>query len=527
MNGYQKDFLPLVVYQIYPRSFCDVNGDGMGDFAGIESKIGYLADLGVNAVWLSPCFRSPKIDNGYDVADFRDTDADYGSLDELKQLFQSFHAHGIKVILDLVANHTSNRHEWFIEARKSKDNPYRNYYYWAKKPLNEWQACFGGSAWEYDEASGEYYLHSYAVEQPDLNWTNPKVRQEVKDVVKFWANLGVDGFRCDVLDQIAKDFSKPDGNGNGEKLDEYIHELFGDEDLRHLFTVGECWGISLEKYRQTCAEEKRELKCSFCFEHMLVGQNGQFEKKPFTFDDFTGKVYEWVAMTKDDLLYPLVLENHDRSRIVSVLGNDKTYRYESATMLATFIYLLKGIPFLYQGQEIGLPNPHYDDISAFDDIETVNYYRAHRGENHADLMQKINFGSRDNGRRMFPWDENVPTNAWLTPHNRHGEINVKRDRASKKSVYAFYQKLLALRKAEQAFIYGDCNVLFSTSGCTAYKREWKGKKFAVICNYAQPTEFDARVVKGGKVVLSNYGVEEIGERLTLRPYEAVVVKCEK
>ncbi len=527
MNEYQREFLPLVVYQIYPRSFCDGNGDGVGDFQGIASKLPYLARLGVNAVWLSPCFQSPQVDNGYDISDFRDTNEEYGSLEEFKALIQKMHEHGLKVILDLVANHTSDKHKWFVEARKSKDNPYRDYYYWAKEPLNDWQACFGGSAWEYDEGTKEYYLHSYAKEQPDLNWTNPKVRKEIKDIVYYWVNLGVDGFRCDVLDQIAKDFSKADGNGNGPLLGEYIHELFGDERLKHIFTVGECWGLSLEKYRSLCAEEKGALKSAFSFGHLLVGQAGKFEPKPFRFQEVTDILYRWTEETQADLLYPLVLENHDQPRILSKYGDEKKYRYESATMLATFTYLLKGIPFLYQGQEIGLPNPNYGDIAAFDDIETLNYYRAHEGEDREALMKKINFGSRDNARRLLPWEGTVPEKSWLPPHNLAKTHNVAADLAAEKSVYAYYQRLLKLRRETDTFLFGKVRKLFTKpSGCTAYERTGEGKRFLVLCNHKEGEQVCVEGASKAKVVLSNYGVEGLEKQITLRPYEALVLEME-
>ncbi len=524
MNDYQKNFLPWIIYQIYPRSFCDRNGDGIGDFAGIESKLDYLADLGVNAVWLSPCFRSPQVDNGYDISDFRDTNPEYGSLEEFKRLIQKMHEHGLKVILDLVANHTSDGHRWFVEAKKSKDNPYRAYYYWAEKPLNGWQSCFGGSAWEYDEGTGEYYLHSYAKEQPDLNWTNPKVRQEIKEIVRYWVDLGVDGFRCDVIDQIAKDFSSESGNGNGPMLDRYLQELFGDEDLKETFIVGECWGLSLDRYRKTCAKESGELKCTFSFGHMLVDRSSRFEKKPFTFQDFTEIIYRWVEGTQEDLLYPLVLENHDQTRIASKFGDEKNYRYESATMLATFTYLLKGIPFIYQGQEIGMIDPKYEDISHFDDVETVNYYKAHSGEEKTSLMEKINFGSRDNGRRLIPWTAETPKKAWLTPFNRADEVNVEKDLRAEKSVYRYYQKLLSLRK-EEGIVYGTFQKLFSKeSGCTAYERAGGGKKFVVLCNYKKAESVRIEGGDKAKVLLSNYGVTEVGEEISLRPYEGLVLE---
>ena len=394
----------LIFYQIYPRSFCDANGDGIGDIQGIISKIDYLKTVGINAVWLSPHYPSPNKDNGYDVADYRAISPKLGTMSDFEEMLDYFHKNGIKLIIDFVANHTSTEHEWFQKSRKSKDNAYRDYYIWRKTPPNDWQSLFGGSAWEYDEKTGEYYLHSFAKEQADLNWENPRVRAEMKAVIDFWVDKGVDGFRCDVLDMIAKDFER-DQNGNGERLHEYIRELFGREKTESIFTVGECWGTSPENVRLFCAPERKELTTVFNFDHLCV-ENGRFTTQKPNLRAVCGRMAKWQKITQKNGLLPTVfLENHDQPRSVSRFGDDERYRYESATALAALVLLHRGIPFLYQGEEIGMTNSYHTDIKQFDDIETLNYYQEKKGDlPDEELLKNINFGGRDNARRMIPWN---------------------------------------------------------------------------------------------------------------------------
>ena len=360
------DAKDLIFYQIYPRSFCDANGDGEGEVAGIVSKIPYLKALGVNAVWISPCFKSPGVDSGYDISDYRDIDPRTGDLPSFCKMIDAFHESGIKVVLDYVANHTSTQHPWFLEAKKSKDNPYRDYYIWRKTPPNDWQSAFGGSAWEYDEVSQEYYLHSYAVEQADLNWENPKVREEMKAVVDFWLDLGVDGFRCDVLDQISKDFAGQ--NGNGPRLHEFIRELFGRERTRDVFTVGECWSADGDNVKLLCGSDRHELTTVFAFQHLCL-EDGKFRVERPSVREALTRFAEWQMLCERlDVPNAAFFENHDLPRAVSRFGNDTVYRYESATMLGAIVLLSRGIPFLFQGQELGVTNSHYADISMFRDV---------------------------------------------------------------------------------------------------------------------------------------------------------------
>ncbi len=524
----QENFYDWIIYQIYPRSFMDSNGDGIGDLAGITQKLDYLKELGVNAVWLSPCYKSPNDDNGYDISDYRDIMDEFGTLDDWKHMISEMHKREIRLIMDLVANHTSSRHKWFREARKSKDNPYRDYYYWADEPLNDWQAAFGGSAWEYDDLTGQYYLHSYAVSQPDLNWENPKVREEMLAVVDFWIDLGVDGFRCDVLDQISKDFVN-NKNGNGPRLHEYINLLFGREKAQKLFTVGECWGAGSDNIKLLIDGSRNELSAAFQFDHVGVGRSGKYFIHDFKLDDVRDILIKWQNfMQENKLLYMLFWENHDQPRCVSKYGDDRKYRFESACMLAAMYGLAKGVPFIYQGQEIGVTNSISDKIEDFTDIEALNYYKENIGEcTHDEIMKGLNAFGRDHARHPMPWNGSADggfgsTSPWYGFHNRLDEINVEKDMATgEKSVYGFYKKMLKLRKDNNAFRHGDYkNLTGDRSGIYIYQRYDSESEFIVICNFETESKTELDII--GEIVLSNYGRNEIPN--TLAPYECLVIK---
>ncbi len=505
----------LIFYQIYPRSFCDANGDGIGDIQGIISKIDYLKELGINAVWLSPCYPSPNKDNGYDISDYRAISPKFGTMRDFEKLLDLFHKNGIKLILDFVANHTSTEHEWFKNARKSKDNPYRDYYIWRKKPPNDWQSLFGGSAWEYDEKTGEYYLHSFAKEQADLNWENPKVRAEMKAVIDFWVDKGVDGFRCDVLDMIAKDF-KHDKNGNGERLHEYIRELFGKKETQKLFTVGECWGSNPKNVLLFCSPERKELTTVFNFDHLCV-EKGRFTPQKPKLRTVCQRMAKWQKITqKNGLLPTIFLENHDQPRSVSRFGDDRRYRYESATALAALILLHRGVPFLYQGEEIGMTNSYHSDIKEFDDIETLNYYQDMIKNMPAETaIENVNFGGRDNARRMIPWNGNKKK-SWIASYAYRNQVNVCKDMQAEKSVYRFYQKLIALRKKYGCFSYGDYR-LIKKYAYYWFERWGEKETCGVIVNFetikkSPPID--------GEILLNNY--QTVGE--FLEPYQMIVYK---
>ena len=505
----------LIFYQIYPRSFCDSNGDGIGDIQGIISKIDYLKNLGINAVWLSPCYPSPNKDNGYDVSDYRAISPTLGTMLDFEKMLDLFHKNGIKLIIDFVANHTSTEHAWFQEARKSKTNAYRDYYIWRKTPPNDWQSLFGGSAWEYDKKTGEYYLHSFAKEQADLNWENPKVRAEMKAVIDFWVKKGVDGFRCDVLDMIAKDFKRGQ-NGNGKRLHEYIRELFDREKTENLFTVGECWGSSPKNVRLFCLPERKELTTVFNFDHLCV-ENGRFTTQKPKLPTVCRRMAKWQKLTQKNGLLPTVfLENHDQPRSVSRFGDDQSYRYESATALAALVLLHRGIPFLYQGEEIGITNSYHQDIQEFDDIETLNYYRDQvKDLPEEEVLKNINFGGRDNARRMIPWNENK-TKSWIAEYAYRDQVNVCKDLQSKKSVYRFYQKLITLRKKYNCFTQGDYR-LIKKKAYYRFERVGKKETCGIIVNFQVKKKTPPI---DGEILLNNY---ERVEKF-LQPYQLIVYK---
>ena len=530
MNKQRNAFLDWVVYQIYPRSFYDDNGDGIGDLQGVTAKLDYLAELGVNAVWLCPCYKSPNIDNGYDVSDYRDIMDEFGTLDDWKRLRAETKKRDIKLIMDLVFNHTSSKHIWFENAKKSRDNPYHDYYIWAKKPLNNWKSVFGGDAWQYNEATDEYYLHSFAAEQPDLNWENPKVRQECQEIVDFWVDMGVDGFRCDVLDFISKDFA----NGqmyNGPKLHEYIRELFGREKTANIFTIGECQ--SKEKdICNICGKDRKELTTVFQFDHILLGRKNKYAPKPLCFDKLRKTLVKWQTFTqKHDLLYTLFTDNHDNPYFLSRTEQASELRFEIATALAATFFLLRGIPFLYQTQEYGAINPYYEDIAAFSEVETLQYYQARKKKmSHAKLMKKINLGSRDNTRRPFAWTNSKQNShgfssakPWILPHSLADEINLEKDRTAKKSVFRFYQKLLALRKNKAVFRYGEFTDLTGNrKDCFIYKRSLGNEEVFVVCNYERSKKLlpDFISKTTHKILLSNHQNKAFTPYF--QPFEVVV-----
>ncbi len=523
----QKEFYDWVVYQIYPRSFRDTNNDGIGDLNGIVEKLDYIKGLGANAIWITPCYKSPNEDNGYDIADYCDISEEYGTLDDWKHLADEMHKRDMKLIMDFVANHTSSEHKWFKEAKKSKDNPYRDYYYWADEPLTDWESAFGGSAWEYDETTKQYYLHSYAIGQPDLNWENPRVREEMVKVIDFWVDLGVDGFRCDVLDQISKDFEKG-RNGNGPRLHEYIKLLFGREKTAHIFTVGECWGADEDNIKLFIDGDRSELSTVFQFDQLSVGRKGKFESVPFKLDELRDVLVKWQnLMQKNELLYTLFWENHDTNRVVTRFGNDSEYRFESATMLAAMMFLQRGVPFVFQGQEIGTTNSQHSSIEEFDDIETVNFYNMNKDKlTEKELLEGINYGSRDNGRHPIAWNEGENSGfgggePWLSIHSDYKNVNVEKDLNAEKSIYKFYKELFALRKKYEAFRYGSYeDITDGREGMYIYSRSLNGENYVVVCNFDKESE--PVLEKEAELILSNYGRKAVSE--PYKPYECAVYK---
>ena len=490
-----QEYLRWIIYQIYPRSFMDSNGDGIGDLNGIIEKLDYLYQLGVNAIWLCPCYQSPNDDNGYDISDYESIMPEFGTMEDMDHLISELHKRNMKLIMDLVPNHTSTAHRWFQESRKGKNNPYSDFYYWFDDIPNDWKSAFCGSAWEFDDVRGQYYLHSFAISQADLNWENPAVVKAMQEVVDYWIAKGVDGFRIDVIDMISKDFKKGH-NGFGPRLHEFIRDLFDRDNARYLFTVGESGVQDIDEMIRHCASERNELSTLFLFDHMECGRQDKFTPKADTLKSLRDILVRWQQETnKYDLLYTLFYDNHDQSPMISRIGDDKEYRYESATTMAAMLYLLKGIPFIYQGQEIGITSSHYDSIDCFDDVESINTYQELCQKMSAEeALVKINFGSRDNARHPMPWNDSLnggfTTGApWIPLYSRYREINVKKDFESNCSIYRFYQKLFRIRSAHETFLNGSVNIIsHENDPYFIYTRSLDNDTWVIICNFEHEQE---------------------------------------
>lgn len=532
-----------VVYQIYPRSFKDSNGDGIGDIQGIIEKLDYLKELGIDVIWLSPVYKSPNDDNGYDISDYYDIMDEFGTMDDMDILLKESNKRGIKILMDLVVNHTSDEHKWFIEAKKSKDNEYRDYYIWRKpvngKEPNELISTFSGSAWEYDEESGEYYLHLFSKKQPDLNWENPKVREEVWKMMNFWIDKGIGGFRMDVIDLVGK---VPDEmiKENGPMLHDYLQEMnrnsFGNYDL---LTVGETWGATPEVAKLYSNPSRNELSMVFQFEHIsldkIPGKN-KWDLKPLDLRDLKRVFSKWQTELEGEGWNSLFWNNHDLPRIVSRWGDDKEYRVESAKMLATLLHGLKGTPYIYQGEEIGMTNIKFDTIEEYNDIEIRNMYkdRIARGFKHEEIMESIYVKGRDNARTPMQWSEEenagfTTGKPWLTINENYKDINVERALKDKNSIFYHYKKLIELRKENEVIIYGDYTLIDpEDKSVYAYTRELNGDKILVVCNfYGENIEFNYKdiVNKEPNILLSNYSDSSTNiKKLKLRPYEAIMFR---
>ena len=420
---------------------------------------------------------------------------EFGTMADMDQLIEEMHRRSMKLILDLVPNHTSSGHFWFRESRKGADNPYSDYYYWFDEKPNDWKSAFGGSAYEYDETRGQYYLHTFAVGQPDLNWENPGVVKAMQDVVDFWTNKGIDGFRIDVIDCISKDFEE-DKNGFGPRLHEYIRALFGRPEVSHLFTVGEGEVRDEKEMIRHCAADRNELSTLFIFEHIDCGRDDKYTPNDEGLASLRDVLIKWHQRAYDnDLLFSLFTDNHDQPSLISRVADDRDLRYESATCIAAMVYMMKGVPFIYQGQEIGMAAAHYDDISCFDDVESLGAYNEMLEKySPEEALEKVNFGSRDNARHPMPWDgsasggftEGTP---WLCMHSRKDEINVAKDLSSDKSVYRFYQKLLKLRKGNPAFRGGGFSIVsHPEDNYLVYTRSLEDKSWVVVCNFEKESD---------------------------------------
>ena len=531
-----------VVYQIYPRSFNDSNGDGIGDINGIREKLDYLKELGIDVIWLSPVYKSPNDDNGYDISDYCDIMDEFGTMEDMDNLLKEANERGIKILMDLVVNHTSDEHKWFIEAKKSKDNEYRDYYIW-RDPVdghepNDLGSCFSGSAWQYDETTGQYYLHLFSKKQPDLNWENEKVRNEVYKMMNFWVDKGIGGFRMDVIDLIGK---VPDEmiTGNGPKLHEYLQEmnkaaLEGND----LLTVGETWGATPEVAKLYSNPERKELSMVFQFEHIGLDQIEGKEKwdlKPLELLALKEVLSKWQTELEGQGWNSLFWNNHDLPRIVSRWGNDKEYRIESAKMFATLLHGMKGTPYIYQGEELGMTNIRFEDIDDYKDIESLNMYkdRLSKGYTHEEIMESIYAKGRDNGRTPMQWDNSenagfTTGTPWLAIKKNYTEVNAKQCLEDENSVFHHYRKLIDIRKNNDTIIYGDYTLLCpEDKNIFAYTRELNGDKILVVCNFYDKEvtfSFDG-YFNHADILLSNYkDSSTLIERLSLRPYEAIMFR---
>ncbi|HFQ5173643.1 TPA: alpha-glucosidase [Vibrio vulnificus] len=533
-----------VVYQIYPRSFYDSNNDGIGDLNGIISKLDYLKTLGVNVLWLSPVYKSPMDDNGYDISDYQDIAAEFGTMADMQNLLAQAKARDIRVVMDLVVNHTSDEHPWFVEARKSKDSPYRDYYIWRDaKPdgsvPDDQGSIFGGSAWQWDEATQQYYFHLFSKRQPDLNWENPKVQQEVHKMMNWWIDQGIGGFRLDVIDLIGKEIDKGI-TGNGPRLHPLLQEMnsatFGDKDL---LTVGETWGATPEIAKLYSDPERHELSMVFQFEHItLTWQHGdKWNPIPLDLKQFKHVLTKWQTELSNQGWNSLFWNNHDLPRVVSKYGDDQRYRVESAKMLATALHFLKGTPYIYQGEEIGMTNVAFESLEQYKDIETLNFYKVktESGVSHQHMMDAIHENSRDNARTPMQWSASQnggfsQAKPWIEVNPNYPEINVEQALADSDSIFYHYQKLIELRKEHPAIVYGDFTPLFAEHDSVfAYVRSHQDEQLLVINNFSDqdisielPDNLQNKEVN---CLIYNYdSLCMLGVTLSLKPYQCYAFK---
>ena len=521
-----------VFYQIYPKSFQDTNGDGVGDLPGIISRLDYLESLGIDGIWLSPVCQSPQVDNGYDISDYRAIDPSVGTMEDMETLIREAKNRGISIILDLVPNHSSNQHYWFQEALKGRDNPYHDYYIWRDGDgtcvPNDMLATFGGPAWTYVPSLQQYYFHQFAPEQPDLNWENPKVRQEIYDIMRFWVDKGVEGFRLDVVDQIGKD-PELHVTGNGPRLHEYLREMSEKAFLEDgLVVVGEAWGADVERAKLYSAPDGSEMSMVFQFQHMCLDQEGEkWDFRPLDLPKLKTCLCNWQQGLHGEGWNSLFLNNHDLPRIVSRWGNDGEYRVESAKMLATMLHGMQGTPYIFQGEELGMTNCKLD-IDQYVDVEIRNLYKARTaaGYSHEDVMASIYARGRDNARTPMQWSADVNAGfttgkPWLPVNENYSFVNAAAAMADENSTFHYYQKLIALRKEYDVIRDGWFELLDPESdNVFAYTRDTDTAHMLVVCNFSEKQQ-DWKLpwnYVGAKRLIGNYP----DEHDTLRPYEAYV-----
>lgn len=547
-----------VVYQIYPRSFNDSNGDGIGDIRGITEKLDYLKELGIDVIWLSPVYESPNDDNGYDISNYQKIMDEFGTMEDWDYMLSEIHKRDMKLIMDLVVNHTSDEHHWFAESRKSTDNPYRDYYIWrpgknGAEP-NNWEANFGGSTWKYDKTTDEYFLHLFSEKQPDLNWENPTLRKDIYRMMTWWLDKGIDGFRMDVVNFISKDQRFLDGEPiegkkyvsghqyfmNGPRVHEFLQEM-NKEVLAHydIMTVGEMPGVTPEEGLLYTGEDRNELNMVFHFEHMDLGSgvDGKWDIQPWSLVELKDILSKWQVELENDGWNSLYWNNHDQPRVVSRFGDDTEYREISAMMLATTLHMMKGTPYIYQGEEIGMTNVKFPSIEDYRDIETLNMYKEKmaEGKNEEDIMKSIYIKSRDNARTPMQWDNSVNAGftegePWIAVNSNYKDINAKDVVANPESIFHYYKELIQLRKKHPIIVYGKYDLLNPDSeDIFAYTRTYEGEQLLVVSNFTK-NELSYDVPEklmdysSSSLMIGNYkGVDgNLQQKLTLNPFETRV-----
>ncbi|WP_101296607.1 glycoside hydrolase family 13 protein [Halegenticoccus soli] len=559
-----------IVYQIYPRSFNDSDGDGIGDIPGIVEKLDYLDELGIDVVWLNPVYESPNADNGYDIADYRSVAAEFGTMDDWEELLAGLHERDIKLVMDLVVNHTSDEHEWFRESRQSTDSDYRDYYIWregrevdcdggprgpdGEAPPNNWESFFGGPAWSYDEATGEWYLHIFDEKQPDLNWENPAVREEIYEMMEWWLGKGIDGFRMDVINIISKPEGLPDGEDdgavvrgaeqfvNGPRIHEFLREMY-DRVLagRDVMTVGEMVDLSVEEAREYVGEDGDGMSMAFNFDHLRLdfGPHGRWDRGEWTVRELKGTITHWQRGLAEDGWNSVHLNNHDQPRMVSRFGDDGEYRRESAKLLGTLTHTLRGTPYVYQGEELGMTNYPFESLDEVRDVDTLqNVATAKldgRIETREEALDLVRYRSRDNARTPMQWSSGeragfTDDEPWIPVNPNRGRINAERARADEDSVWHYYRRLVELREEHDVLVYGDYDLLLAEhEEVWAYARTRGDERALVVLNFGDgrprfdpPAEFDG---EDAELLICNYeAAASAVEPVELRPWEARVYR---
>ena len=540
MNDWWKDIL---MYQIYPRSFQDSNGDGIGDLRGIINRLDYIASLGVDLIWLSPIYQSPNDDNGYDISNYYEIHPEFGKMEDFDELLEGIHSRGMKLIMDLVVNHTSDEHDWFNESRKSKSNPYRDYYIWKpgteNGPPNNWMSWFGGSAWQYDDVTEEYYLHLFTKKQPDLNWENPKVREEVYSNLKYWLDKGIDGFRMDVISLLSKQLDFPDADSlnihylaehhyaNGPRIHEFINEMY-EKAIRHydVMTVGEGPGITKELANLYIGKNRKELNMIFQLDHMIIdhGPKGKFDIVDFKLTDLKNILDGWEEAIGNDGWNNVFLDNHDFPRMVSRFGNDTEYREASAKMLNTFLLTQRGTPCIYMGSEIGMTNVAFDDYRDYRDVEAINYFNEVKSTNGdmAKALQNMHIQGRDNVRVPMQWNDSkhagfTTGEPWINVNPNYREINVQNAEDNEESVLHYFRSLVQFRKKHEVLRKGDyTNLDPDHEQIYAYKRTYQENELIIICNFSD-YELSLPSYAEGSYIFGNYDDSPM-----VRPWEVKI-----